>query len=73
MTQNEYVELSLEELENKLSELKADYEDNEELREMQLGQEGHHISSGIAEKYDIILADLQKKIDEIKKIIEEKS
>ena len=73
MTIDNYQEMSAEELNAKLEALKDDLADAEDLREMQLGQEGHHISStGLVGKFDAMEGEIKEKIAIIEKALEGK-
>ena len=61
--------LSTEELTEKLKELYELLEDTEELRMMQLGQTGHHISSKLVTEYAKELAKINENIFIVKELL----
>lgn len=65
----EFENLNKEELLQKLEELNDLLEDTEELRMMQLGQTGHHISSKLVTQYAKELAKVNEDIRIVKELL----
>ncbi|MCT8976747.1 hypothetical protein N4T77_09060 [Clostridium sp. CX1] len=67
-----FEKMSIEELEKRLIRLKEYLEDIEEERGFVLGQRGIHLSSSVAEKYQIEINDLKESINELEELLRKK-
>lgn len=67
--EDSFENLNNEELHKKLEELIEMLEDTEELRLMQLGQTGHHISSKLVTQYAKELAKINEDIRYVKELL----
>jgi hypothetical protein len=66
-----YDDMSIEELNKKLTEQEELLEELEDERSIMLGQSGHHISStGLVQKYKILLDEAREHISELKALIQ---
>ena len=65
----EFEQMSRAELESELAELRADREDEMDLRDTFLGQEGQHISSKNIDRFARRIAEIEVKIDAIEALL----
>jgi len=65
----DFTQLSRAELERELVELRADREDEMDLRDTFLGQEGQHISSKNIDRFALRIAEIEVKIDAIEALL----
>ena len=65
----DFTQLSRAELERELVELRADREDEMDLRDTFLGQEGQHISSKNIDRFARRIAEIEVKIDAIEALL----
>ncbi|MFV0529339.1 MAG: hypothetical protein ACK5MN_11550 [Lachnospiraceae bacterium] len=72
MATEKYEDLDLEQLKAKLADLYDTLEDTEDLRDMQLGQTGHHVPGGLVKKYSREIDAIKEDIAAVETLIEEK-
>ena len=64
--------MTIAELDEYLSKLRADLEDVKEERMFVLSQTGLHVSAGAVKKYETEVNDLRTKIEEVKQVVHAK-
>ena len=68
----DFAQMTVGELTEHLSRLKADLEDIEEERTFVLGQTGAHVSTGTVKEYETEVASLKARIEEVEQLLRAK-